>query len=459
MLMQPILRLTSLLGAGAFGLAGGACLGSEPADEVAASAAALTSVGTPAGCPHPSWCPAPSTDWSRDLLTTDLDLDVTALTGTAVIGFMPSMTSTGASFDVRGLTVTDVYGPLGAVQYVVEDGRLDVGVPLGTVELTVEYGFAVQDDNDGYLAGGHTFLWPYFCGNLFPCKPETSDGVEFSMNVTGIPEGQTAVYPEHIPASAPSYMPALTYGDYIEWELGTTTAGTDVSVWYLPTDAEWMVEYSAPFMFWAFDFYEQTYGDYVFGDKVGSVSVPWDQSVGGMEHHPYWHIDSGAIINPLLHAHEAAHGWFGNGVRIRCWEDFVLSEGTATYLAARGLEAAGGAYWRDWAWSFYRSNLRILREYPHQNTIVWPDGCNQIELLAHPIWSDATYTKGAFFLRAVEERVGRAAFDRALATFYQRFVGKAAGMADLVATLEELTGAELDDLVQAWLKQLEVPAT
>jgi aminopeptidase N len=34
--------------------------------------------------------------------------------------------------------------------------------------------------------------------------------------------------------------------------------------------------------------------------------------------------------------HEAAHGWFGDGVRLRCWEDFVLSEGTASHLDARG---------------------------------------------------------------------------------------------------------------------------
>jgi aminopeptidase N len=50
-----------------------------------------------------------------------------------------------------------------------------------------------------------------------------------------------------------------------------------------------------------------------------------------MEHHPYWHV-SGAQRNLLVNAHEAAHGWFGDGVRPRCWEDEVVSEGVADYL-------------------------------------------------------------------------------------------------------------------------------
>ena len=54
-------------------------------------------------------------------------------------------------------------------------------------------------------------------------------------------------------------------------------------------------------------------------------------------------------------AHEAAHGWFGNGVRLRCWEDFVLSEGTASYLAARVLEEVAGPAVSEPIWGTTRA--------------------------------------------------------------------------------------------------------
>ena len=61
-------------------------------------------------------------------------------------------------------------------------------------------------------------------------------------------------------------------------------------------------------------------------------------------------------------------------------------------------------------------------------------------------------------LRAVEERVGRAAFDQALALFYMWHVGKAASMGELVDTVEWMTGKDLDDLVQVWLRGLGAPS-
>ena len=48
-----------------------------------------------------------------------------------------------------------------------------------------------------------TFTWPEFCGNLFPCASHPSDGLQFTIEVTGVPEGQTAIYPESIYTDAP----------------------------------------------------------------------------------------------------------------------------------------------------------------------------------------------------------------------------------------------------------------
>ena len=78
---------------------------------------------------------------------------------------------------------------------------------------------------------------------------------------------------------------------------------------------------------------------------------------GGMEHHPYWHVASDAMDNEETHAHEAAHGWFGDGIRLRCLEDFVLSEGTVSYLAARSVGQIVGAEAEAKIWDGYRTEL------------------------------------------------------------------------------------------------------
>jgi aminopeptidase N len=336
----------------------------------------------------------PAMDFSRDILTTDLHLDVTALTGRAAITIAPSTTSTSASFEAKGLTITAVTGPDGPLAYAVSaDGRLDVAVPAGEAapEIDVDYTFTVHHAFDGYLPEGMTFIWPYFCSNLFPCKSAPDDGVKFRLDVTGVPTGKTAIFPTTIPADAPSYMLAFAIDDYTRLDLGTTTAGTAVHVWYRPGQQAIATD-ATTHLAAEFDFYERTYGPYSFGHDVGTVSTNWGAgAVGGMEHHPYWHI--GELNSAEVHAHEAAHSWYGDGVRIGCWEDFVLSEGTVSYLAARAVEAEDSLEAGNALWDRYKSRLDqavLLGDTP-----AWPDGCDQIDLLHDKLWSDIPYMKGA----------------------------------------------------------------
>ena len=148
------------------------------------------------GGPQPGPIPvAPVMNLDRDVLSTALALDVTAMTGEATIALAPS-DKQGASFEVPGLIVQNVEDTSGRLEYTIEDGRLDVGVQASaeTTEIRIEYTYATQDAFDGYLAEGLTFLWPRFCGNLFPCKSTPSEGVKFEMALTGIPMGDYAAH-------------------------------------------------------------------------------------------------------------------------------------------------------------------------------------------------------------------------------------------------------------------------
>lgn len=414
--------------------------------------------------------PAPAEDWSRDILSTALELDLATKQGKATIVLAASAESEGASFDVRGLTVSSVSGEAGPLAFEVATpddvpAQLNVGVPSGDADPTivVEYAFEDQDSFDGWMpAQNVSFLWPYFCGNLFPCKSDPADGVKFEMVVTGIPGGLTAVYPEQIPGDAPSYMPAVAVAEFTVVDLGKTTAGTQVNLWHLPgqeVDAAGGTAHLRE----VFDFYETTYGAYTFGTTVGSVSADWGGGdYGGMEHHPYWHVSSGSIYSEEVHAHEAAHGWYGNGVRIACWEDFVLSEGTVTYMAAHALEELGVDIWAD-----YECGLKSICQ-GSGNTIALPGTCNRIDIATDPLWSGVPYMKGAYFFKEVAEVIGVDVLDQALAEFYQARVlpggtelGQAASMTDLVTFIKTKTDAAgataVDQLTTEWLETLACP--
>lgn len=402
--------------------------------------------------------PAASEDWQRDILTTHIELDLGLGTARAIITLAGSE-STGASFETGDLIIEGVTGPGGAELMTADSaGQLDIGVPASAepVEITIDYRFRNHGDFDGWMSGsGVTFLWPYFCGNLFPCKSDPSDGMTFSMSVTGQAAGLDAVYPTEVSADAPSYMPAVAVADFTEIDLGTTTDGTQVVAWHLPGQDDDTAAGTENLLA-VFEFFEQTYGSYTFGDKVGSVSANWGGgNYGGMEHHPYWHVSSGSMSSEEVHAHEAAHGWFGNGVRIECWEDFVLSEGTVSYMAARALSQSGVDLWPS-----YGCELAAYCDSATMNTIALPSTCGDIDILNDPLWSGVPYMKGAYFFKEVADVIGADALDVVLADFYQAHVGKAARMDELIDAITAAhpgDAAAVDDLADTWLRQLSCP--
>ncbi|WP_420427465.1 M1 family metallopeptidase [Algiphilus sp.] len=402
--------------------------------------------------------PAPVENRARALVETSLRLDLAAQRGEAVVSIAASQ-QPGVSFDVGALEIHSVTSALGTLRFRQQDGQLDIGLPSsdGPLDIVIDYRFAAQDDFNGWMPEpGVSFLWPDFCGNLFPCRDEPAAGQRYRLTVSGVPEGNTAVYPQRIPAAAPAYMPAVALGDYRVLSLGTTRDGTEVKLWHLPGEAEHAVD-GTQYLAQSMDFFEQTYGPYAFGDVVGSVSVRWGPGrFGGMEHHPFWHVASEAMGSPEIHAHEAAHGWFGNGVRMACWEDFALSEGTASYLAARALDQQGIDLWPE-----YECRLQRVCTDERVNTVARPSDCNAIRLRDHPLWSDVPYMKGAQFLRQVAERVGANAVDDALARFYRERFGTEARMQDLVDHLRAAFPSEslgIEALAQGWLYQRACPS-
>jgi aminopeptidase N len=413
-------------------------------------AASLALLACPTPEPEPEE-PAPAEqDWSGDVVHSELAFDLDAMEGRATVRIATD--GTAVSLEAGGLDVARVLAGDVELPFAQDDDRLDVGLlpHTGSVELTVEYEFEEADLFEGLMEQGMTLTWPYHCGNLFPCRSEPSDGATYSLSVDGGPDGTSNVAAPEIPGEAPAYQVAWSTGDYAEIELGATPAGTALSVWHLPDSADDALA-GAEHLVAVFDWYEQTLGPYPFGDKAGGVEVDWGPwAYGGMEHHPWWHISGPAVGDIAIHAHEAAHGWFGGGVRLACWEDVVLSEGTATYLTARSMGQAIGPEAEEAVWADYDDELDGIFAGGTSPVVLF-DSCGELDPLDPEVYGRATYVKGAGFWRDVAARVGADELDAALASFFVAHVGGAARMAELVAHVAAETGADLSDLVDAWL--------
>ncbi len=402
----------------------------------------------------------------QDIQSIDLALDLAALTGRAALVVVPGEGK--VTLDVAGLDVSAVTLDGASVEPDILDGTLTVSTPGATDAVTVgvDYAFTARTPMtfDGWMPLlGVTFVWPYYCSNLFPCDPSMDDGVTFTMDVTGVEDGMTAVYPTSTYGDGPTYIAAVAVGEYTKLDLGVTTAGTSLSAWYLGDGLDDAEEGTAHLVD-AFDYFEQTYGPYNFGPVAGTVEVDWGaDSWGGMEHHPFVHVGKFDFNDEEAQVHEAGHGWFGDGVRIACWEDFVLSEGTTTYIAARALEQVDGPS----EWAYYVDDFLVpicedsSRDPTLVNTIVLPDTCNEIDFVNDDLWSITPYMKGACFYEEVADVIGQDELDVVLSEFYTTHVGQAARMQDMVDLIEERAPetdrAAIEALVDDWLLSFDCP--
>jgi aminopeptidase N len=392
----------------------------------------------------------PTANADREVIDTQLAFDVTAKTATATITLGAS-DKPGATLEVGDLMIDSVDVPYAAAM-----SKLDLGVPASTdpVTVTIAYHWANHEGFTGASKDGYTLIWPYYCGNLFPCHSQPSDGTTFSLSLSGVPADKVAVYPATIPGEAPSYQIAWSIDAYTELPLGTTTAGTQISVWYRSGEQSTTMAGTAHLVA-AFDWMEQTLGPYRFGPKYGSVSVNWPRGAyGGMEHHPMSHIASAAMGSEETHVHEAAHGWFGDGIRIACWEDFVLSEGTVSYLAARALDVVAPSVGAA-TWQAYMNELQQVSALDP----VWPQSCGVVDVIRDNLFSEAPYMRGAFFYKGVADKVGADKLDMALHAYFQAHAGATGHMSEMLDTIKTVTGYDATACAQMWLEQkTSVPA-
>ncbi|MBM4013525.1 MAG: M1 family metallopeptidase [Planctomycetes bacterium] len=239
------------------------------------------------------------------------------------------------------------------------------------------------------------------------------------MSAAGNPERASpdGTYTFDMPQPIPSYLLALAVGDLAFRSLGPRS-GVYAEPSVVARAADEFVDLES--MIAAA---EQLYGPYRWG-RYDVLVLPPSFPFGGMEN-PRLTFATPTILAGdrslvSLVAHELAHSWSGNLVTNATWNDFWLNEGFTVYFEHRIMEAVYG--------DEFDEALAVLGLADLEHTIAELTAGGQ----ARDTWlrldlagrnpddgvTEVAYQKGARFLQAIEQAVGRAKFDRFLRAWF-----------------------------------------
>lgn len=215
----------------------------------------------------------------------------------------------------------------------------------------------------------------------------------------------------------PAYLMALAVGDIAFKSVGKRTgvyaepSMLDKSV-YEFAEMEAMLEAA-----------EGLYGPYAWG-RYDVLVLPPSFPFGGMEN-PRLTFATPTIITGdrslvSLIAHELAHSWSGNLVTNATWNDFWLNEGFTVYFENRIMEAVYGKEYAEMLAGI--SHADVMEEIADLEA---QGKADKTKLKAKMDGEDPddgvgpiAYDKGYYFLRLIEETIGRERWDAFLRNYF-----------------------------------------
>lgn len=256
----------------------------------------------------------------------------------------------------------------------------------------------------------------------------------------------------------PAYLIAIAVGD-----LTYTTLSDRCGIYSEPELAE-ECAYEFTDLPKMIDAAENLYGTYQW-DQFDMAILPYSFPFGGMENprltfaNPTLIAGDQSLVSVV--AHELAHSWSGNLVTNATWNDFWLNEGFTVYFENRIMEALYGKEISDIHKFIERQDLTATLEDMENG-----DHPEDTHLKLHlddrdpdEGMSDIAYVKGAFFLRTIEEAVGRKKFDIFLKEYFTSHAFETITTEDFVVYLNEelLDPNNIDFNVDEWIYQPGVP--
>ena len=209
---------------------------------------------------------------------------------------------------------------------------------------------------------------------------------------------------------------------------------------------------------------EAMYGPYRWS-RYDLIVLPPSFPFGGMENPrlsfmtPTLIAGDKSLTNVV--AHELAHSWSGNLVTNATWRDAWLNEGFTSYVENRTMEALYG-----------EDRAVMERVLDKQSLMKDVASAPRPELTAlkmpadisHPdeAFSDVSYVGGMFFLKFLENRFGREAFDAFLKSYFDHYAFQSITTEDFLSYFEDNLWANNRDAVtkeeiDAWVYEPGFP--
>ncbi len=362
--------------------------------------------------------------------------------------------------DIRGVTLGSARQP---AQFALgEEGSPNLGRPLtiqlrpGTDSVTIDYATSPGAAAIQWLTkeqtsdGKHPFLLTQSQAILARTWIPLQDTptVRFTYDATiRVPAGLLAVmsaenpteknasgvYTFRMPQAIPSYLMALAVGDlaFHAWDARTGVYAEPSVI----EKAAWEFEDTPKMMTAA----ENLYGPYRWG-RYDLLVLPPSFPFGGMEN-PRLTFATPTILAGdrslvALVAHELAHSWSGNLATNATWNDFWLNEGFTTYFTQRIMEEV---YGREYSEMLALLSMQDLESEVSSLGAASADTHLFLDLEGRDPDEGMTriaYYKGYFFLRMIEEAVGRKTFDAFLRSYFDRYAFRSLTTQDFLADFE-----------------------
>jgi aminopeptidase N len=151
-------------------------------------------------------------------------------------------------------------------------------------------------------------------------------------------------------------------------------------------------------------------------------------------------------------AHELAHHWSGNLVRLGTWNDFWLNEGFADYLALSFLWATDGeTVGRGW----WRECLSLAHGSEGPKAFAVRPADPEMDVLN--LWGSIAYKKGAWVLRMLEGQLGRERLMSFLHQWFDRHAFKHVVTEDLKRELSDFAGKDMSSFFDQWIYGTNFP--
>lgn len=379
------------------------------------------------------------------VLKLDVDFANEKLKGSASWDIKTSANAKKIRYDINGLHIHDVFDQAGTkLKFTITQRNeylgevLEVAIAPTTSRVTIAY----ETGKDAYAlqwlkpeqTGGkkHRFLYTQSqsiaARTWLPCQD--SPGIRFTYDaviqtpkemmavmsaVNPVNKNDKGLYAFSMKQSIPSYLMALAVGDFSFQSLGKRTgvyAEADVlpKAVYEFADMEKMLETA-----------EKLFGPYRW-QRYDVLVLPPSFPFGGMENPRITFATPTVLAGDRslvsLIAHEMAHSWSGNLVTNATWNDFWLNEGFTVFLERRIDEELYGTSFVDMEAYL---GLRDLKETVNELGKDNPDTklkLNLDERNPEEAMGDVAYEKGYNFLKVLQQRVGKEAFDAFLKKYF-----------------------------------------